>query len=600
MMKLRLLVLLFAMVWTALIGRVYYLSVQQSSHYEKLALRNTVKTEPLLPVRGTIYDRNGHPLAVNRLGFSISLTPHLSHRSDQRELDEVLAFIAQVFPDLEKSETLKERYAKLDSFYSHDPVELVPFVPYESILPYFTRLSLHPHVNIAPTTLRHYPNGNVASHVLGYVSRADRRDAQIDATSRTIGFYGRAGVERFYNEALQGELGSRTYQVTAFNREIEEIERIEPSQRQDMVLHLDIRLQRHVHELFNSQGKSGVALVMELETGGLLAAGSYPEYDNNKFVTGISADEWKAMIEDFNHPFINKMANSLYPPGSVIKPTVGLAFMESGLMNPSTEFNCNGAFPFGGRDFRCWKKEGHGDVNLRKSIRESCDVYYYRGSHLVGIDALSKKLSEHGFGVKTGIDLPNEFVGIVPSREWKMERYNKRWFTGETLITSIGQGSFLSTPLQALTNTSLLASGRLMSPRLVKSVRDEPVPAEWTEPFSDSDRYYIDEVRRGMDDVAQAPHGTALRAFSYVPVRVAGKTGTAQVISIPQDEKERMSESELEYRSRSHAWFIGYAPSNKPRYAVTVLVEHGMSGGGVAAPVAAQIFRKMHDLGYFK
>lgn len=599
MMKLKVIVVVFLMIYLALIGRVYYLSVQKGTFYEQLAQRNTIKKEPLLPVRGTIYDKNGHPLAVNRLGFSIAVEPHLAYGRNSAKLDELLQEIVEINPNLEAVEVLKERYMKNDSFYSHDPVEVVPFVSYEEILPYFAQLNLNESITIAPATLRHYPTGKITSHVLGYVSKADRKDENIDPVSRTIGFYGRAGIERFYNTALQGELGSRTYQVSAYNKETEEVERVEPSQHQDMTLYIDIQLQRFVHELFEKEGRSGVVAIMELSTGGLVTAVSMPEYDNNKFVTGITQAEWKEMSEDFNHPFINKMVNSLYPPGSVIKPSVAMAFMESGLLNPSTEFHCNGAFNFAGRDFRCWKKQGHGDTNMRKAIKESCDVYFYRGAHLVGIDTIASKLISHGFGVRTGIDLPNEFMGIVPSREWKMQRYNKRWFTGETLITAIGQGGFLSSPMQVLSNTALIATGKKISPRIVKSVRDEVVEGEAEDTLSESDKFYLEDIRRAMSDVTNANYGTASRAFMSTPVKVAGKTGTAQVVSIPQDEKVRMSETELEFRMRSHAWFTGYAPVNKPQYAFVVLLEHGMSGGAVAAPFSAQIIKKMYELGYF-
>ncbi|GHV08114.1 penicillin-binding protein [Campylobacterota bacterium] len=583
-----------------LIGRVYYLTILHGGYYNELALKNTIKVEPLVPVRGTIYDRNGHPMAVNRLGFSISLSPHLSRGKAKAELDEALDYFVAIAPNTEDKETLRARYTKADSVYNHEAVELVPFVPYESILPFYTRLNLHPNIRVAPTMLRHYPNGNVASHILGYVSRADRTNETIDPISRTIGYHGRAGLEFFYNKELQGKLGSRTYQVTALNREIEEILRTEPSQEQDMTLYLDIRLQRFIHDQYESEGRSGVAIVMDLQTGGILAGVSFPEYDNDKFVTGISTAEWKDMNEDFRHPFLNKMVNSNYPPGSVIKPSVALAYMESGLMNPQTEFHCSGTLTFADRDFRCWRSEGHGDISLRRAIMESCDIYFYRGSLLVGIDAIAQKLLTHGFGTKTGVDLPNEYMGTVPSREWKLERYHKAWFTGETLITAIGQGGFLATPMQVLTNVSLIATGKLITPKFAKTIAGQEMALEARDAFSESDKFYVDEIRRGMENGSQLPRGTSARAMAALPIKIAGKTGTAQVVSIAQDEKQRMSERELEFNSRSHAWFIGYAPASKPRYALVVLIEHGMSGGGVAAPLAAQILQKMIELNYFE
>ncbi|MDR3347025.1 MAG: penicillin-binding protein 2 [Helicobacteraceae bacterium] len=599
-MRLKFLIFLMMIVWVTLIGRIYYLTILRGEHYGKLAIRNTIKEEPLLPVRGTIFDRNGFPLAVNRLGFVISLSPHLSKGGARERLENALDYFLSIVPIQEDKETLRARYLKSDSVYSHEAVELTPFVPYELILPWFTRLSLHPDIHISPTTLRHYPNGNIASHVLGYVSRADRGNRSIDPVSLTIGYHGRAGLEQYYNKELQGTLGNRTYRVTALNSEIEEIRRVEPSQEQYMTLHLDIRLQQFIHELYEKEGRLGVALVMDLASGGIIAAGSYPEYDNEKFVTGISVAEWQVMNNDIRHPFINKMVNSHFPPGSVIKPSVALAFMESGLLTPQTEFHCGGAFAFAGRDFRCWRPRGHGDVKLRRAITESCDIYFYRGSLLVGIDTIAQKLKAHGFGAKTGVDLPNEYMGVVPSREWKMERYQKAWFTGETLISSIGQGSFLATPMQVLANISLIATGKLITPTFAKTIADEQMALRARDVFSESDKFYIDEIRKGLEAASMSPRGTSARAMAGLPVKIAGKTGTAQVVSIPQDEKQRMSESELEFNMRSHAWFAGYAPTNKPRYAIVVFVEHGMSGGAIAAPVAAQILRKMIELNYFK
>lgn len=600
MIHLRLLIFLMIVVWFALIGRVYYLTILQGEHYVQLALRNTLKVEPLLPVRGTIYDGNGHPLAVNRLGFAISVSPHLTKGNNESLLDDTLDYLLSVVSIGESKDALKAQYRKGDSYYSHESVELIPFVPYELILPWFTRLSLHPNIHIAPTTLRHYPNGNVASHILGYVSKADRKNLSIDPVSRTIGYHGRDGVELYYNSQLQGKLGSRTYQVSALNREIEEIERIEPSQQQDMTLYLDIRLQRFIHELYNNENRAGVVLVMDLSNGGLIAAGSYPEYDNDKFVTGISTQEWQDMVADFRHPFINKMVNSLYPPGSVIKPSVALSYLESGQITPQTEFHCGGSFAFADRDFRCWRGYGHGDVKLHKALMESCDIFFYRGSLIVGIDQISQKLLAHGFGKKTGVDMPNEFVGIVPSREWKMERYRKTWFTGETLITSIGQGSMLVTPMQMLANTALIATGKLMTPRFAKSIQGAEINFISKDGFSESDRYYINEIREAMKDGASKPRGTSALAMSSLPFKVAGKTGTAQVASIPQEEKKRMNERDLEFNMRSHAWYTAFVPADKPRYAIVVLIEHGMSGGGVAAPVAARVLTKMNELGYFE
>ncbi|MDR1452251.1 MAG: penicillin-binding protein 2 [Helicobacteraceae bacterium] len=598
-MRLRLLIVLAIAISLTLIGRVFYLTILRGEHYGLLALKNTLKVEPLLPVRGAIFDRSGAPLAVNRLGFSVSLSPHLD-RGEGKQLDLAIDYLLSIMSvEAETKASLRARYVKADNAYSHEPVELTPFVPYETMLPFFTKLSLNDMIHIAPANLRHYPNGNVASHVLGYVSKADRANENIDRISRTIGYHGRDGLELYYNKELQGDLGSRSYQVTALNRETEEISRVEPSQMQDMKLFLDIRLQRFIHDLYVREGRSGAVIVMDLQNGGIIAAGSFPEYDNEKFITGISSAEWQEMINDFRHPFVNKLVNSLYPPGSIIKPSVALAFLESGKITLDTEFNCAGSFALADRNYRCWRPWGHGDIRMRRAIAESCDIYFYKGSLIAGIDAIAQKLSRHGFGAKTGADMPNEYIGVVPSRERKLEKYKRTWLHGDTVNTAIGQGEFLITPMQALENIALIATGKLIKPRFVESIRNVKTQYSAAEALSDSDLAYIDEIRGGMFDGANTSRGTSARAMGNLPFKIAGKTGTAQVAGIPQDERKRMSETELEFNMRSHAWYIGYAPYENPRYAFVALVEHGMSGGGVAAPISARILRKMNDLGYF-
>lgn len=597
MMRLRFLTVFFILVWVVIVSRIYYITVKSNELYEKLAIKNTIKQEPIIPVRGIIYDARGEPLAINKLGFSIEIDPHLSSKKKEQTLDEIIRFIVDELEGFSFDE-LKALYKKMDSPYHHDNVEIIPFVGFDEFIRHYTKISLQEHVSIRPTTLRHYPNGNVASHVLGYMSKADKYDRDIPQETRIIGNIGKAGLEKYYNEQLQGELGYRKYQVTAYNEEILELQRKEASSNQDLGLYLDIRLQRLIHKIFD-QNKAGAVIVMDALTGGIIAAGSYPEYDINKFVTGISPSQWKVMIEDFNHPFINKLVNSLYPPGSVIKPSVALEFLEHPFIDRFTAFECTGTFEFGNRNFRCWKPTGHGMISLRRSLTESCDIYYYKGSQKVGINSLTKKLKDFGFGVLTGVDLPSEFVGIVPNKEWKLEKYGKPWFVGETFITAIGQGSFLASPMQIAANTALIATGKLPRPSFVKTFRSNPVKPSFKEPFTQANKNSVGFVVQALKDVINTPHGTASMHID-APVLVAGKTGTAQVISIPQSEKQRMKESELEFYHRSHAWLTTFAPANDPRYVVTVLVEHGGHGGSAAGPIASLIYQKMYELGYFK
>lgn len=590
-MKLKFLLVIFFTVWAILIGRIYLISIKSNDRYSDLAQKNTIKSEPLVPVRGMIYDRNGVPLAVNRLGFSISLTEHLSYKSRRDILDYYLDLIVDSFKGLDRRELL-DAYLKADSPYYHDYVNVVQFIPYEEMLPQFTKLSQHEDIKIAPTTLRYYPHGLVASHVLGYVAKSNATNG----VEKVIGFEGKSGIESFYNTALQGQLGERIYQVTAKNEEIAEISRAEPSKNQDLYLNIDVRLQELLNKIFN--GIEGVAIVMDANDGSILAAGSFPEYDINKFVTGISSQEWKDLINDLHHPFLNKMVNSLYPPGSVIKQTVSLAFMESPFIDENTDFFCSGSYLFGNRNFRCWKTSGHGHTTVRKAIRESCDIFFYKGSYQVGVNEIADKLMDFGFGRKTGVDLPNEFIGIVPNKEWKLKRYGKSWFVGETFITSIGQGSFLATPMQIARNTALIATGKLSEPKFAKRLSGRVIdPVVNDNVFTPSDKKHIGVIRQALADVTSTPYGTAYR-YLQVPILVAGKTGTAQVVGMAQEEKTRIKESELEYYKRSHAYMTTYAPFKNPKYVVTVLVEHGGHGGSAAGPIVTEIYNKLMELGY--
>lgn len=590
-MKLNFLLAIFITVWMVLIGRIYLISIESNDLYTELAQRNTIKTEPLIPIRGIIYDRNGVPLAVNRLGFSISLTPHLSYKSREEILNFYLDLIVSSIEGLKKEDLLAE-YMKQDSPYNHEFVNVVQFVPYEQMLPQYTKLSQHDNIKIDPTTLRHYPYGVIGSHVLGYVAKSNATTG----TEKIIGYEGKAGIEAYYNEELQGKLGERVFQVTAKNEEIAEISRVEPSKNQDLILNIDIRLQELLHEIF--QGLEGVAIVMDARDGSILAAGSFPEYDINKFVTGISSDEWKELIENLHHPFLNKMINSLYPPGSVIKQTVGLAFLESPLIDENLQFHCDGSYIFGNRNFRCWKTTGHGNTDIRKAIRESCDIYFYKGSYQVGINDIATKLTNFGFGVKTGVDLPNEFLGIVPDKDWKLKRYGKSWFVGETFITSIGQGSFLATPMQIARNTAVIATEKLSAPTFASKIGSRIITPDVNDSiFSPSDKKNIEVIRDGMIDVTSTPYGTASR-YLNVPILIAGKTGTAQVVGMAQEEKTRIKETEMEYYKRSHAYLTTYAPFKDPKYVVTVLVEHGGHGGSAAGPIVTEIYNKMIELGY--
>lgn len=595
-MRERIVISVFALVWSVLLIRVFYFSVKSNAYYEELSTRNSMKTELIYPARGIIFDRNRNPLAINKLGFAISIVPHLSSKKNMAVLDQKLKMLVKFFPNL-NFEKIKALYMREDSAYNHENIRVIDFMPYEQILPFFTVLSLDEYIQIESTTMRDYPEKDVAGHIIGYVARISKEDAEKQNIISPNGFIGKDGLEKFYNSILQGEPGSKVLKVNAFNEVVEEIESKEPSMHHDLVSSIDIRIQRLISELY--AGKSGAMVVMDITDGSVLAAGSFPEYDINAFVRGLSADEWNAMVADLNHPLTNRLIKGLYPPGSVVKPGAALALQKAGV-GPTESVSDPGFIEFGGRHFRDWKKEGHGTVDMRKAIKESCDTYFYKMSLRVGINIISNTLYELGLGRKTGVDLPGEFVGIMPSPDWKKKKYKKPWFAGETLNTVIGQGSTLVTPLQVAKFTAALATGKEVTPKFALTLGGKPVPSNIKELIPPADMKMLLPVQEGMYQVCSAPGGTAFGSLGYLPIKVAGKTGTAQVSTIAQSEVNRMKEEQLDYYKRSHAWLTTYAPYESPKYVVTALVEHGGHGGSEAGPLIAEVYKKLIELGYIK
>ncbi|KHG32933.1 penicillin-binding protein 2 [Sulfurospirillum sp. MES] len=595
-MRIKIVLGLFFIVWTVLLVRVYYISIKSNAYYEEIAKQNAVKVDELAPLRGVILDRNLKPLSVNRLGFSIGIKPRLSLKSQRNVLDEEIAFLASLLTDFSVKEMTKE-YLRTDSAYNHDYVDVIPFIPYDKLIPHFARIAQHENLRIQIASKRHYPYGNLASHVIGYVGRANTQDVAEDATAKLVGFSGKTGIEKYYNAVLQGVKGEKRTKVTAFNQEIEVVSKTLPTSN-DLVLSLDLELQQYITTLFGDD--SGAVVVMNVQNGAILAAASFPEYDLNKFVNGISQEEWSLLANDLNHPFTNKLVNGLYPPGSIVKMGVGMAMLNTGIITPSTMIESTGAMELGGRIFRDWKKEGHGMISYVKAIRQSCDDYFYKTSLKVGIDNIAPFLSKIGFAAKTGIDLPREFTGTVPSREWKKERYGRGWSQGETLITSIGQGYFLVTPVQIAKYTAFLATGNGVTPHFLRKVNDTTIdfPVDSTI-VSENEKRFLKVTREGMYEVANVQGGTGLNHLRLTaPFKIAAKTGTAQVVGISQTEKKRMREEDMEYYQRSHAWLTTYGPYENPQYVVTVLVEHGGHGGSEGGPIASKIYDKLYEMGY--
>lgn len=520
------------------------------------------------------------------MGFSISIRPHLRSYKNKQKLAEAIELINKHFPNLKK-EKLLNTYKRNDSAYNHHFVKIVDYIPYDEFFSKYTIFESKEDIKIEPSTKRYYPYHKVASHIIGYVGKASRLDIINNELVGYSGIIGKNGLEKYYNKKLQGTMGYKNIKVNALNKEIEILEEKEPSTNNDIKISLDIELQKYIQEIFGT--RSGAVIVMDANNGELLSAASFPEFDNNIFARGISVKEWNIMRNDFSHPFTNKLINGLYAPASIIKMGVALSFLENGI-SEKFKVNDDGFIRIGNRNFRCWKQKGHGIVGFKKAIRESCDDFFYKGSLRVGINKISKTLEKFGFGQQTGIDQVNEFFGVNPNKLWKLKKYKQPWYVGETVITSIGQGNMLVTPMQMARYTAYIATGKLPKPHLYKANYEEPVKVDF--PLK-----HLNLMRKGMHEVIHHPKGTASR-YVRSKVEIAGKTGTAQVISIPQSEKKRMKESELEYYQRSHAWLTTYGPYKNPKYIVTVLVEHGGHGGSAAGGIISKIYDKLADLGY--
>lgn len=593
-MRFKIILFLFVSIWLTLIVRIFYLAVSSNNHYEKLSLNNTIKVERIAPVRGEILDRNGIPIAINQLGFKIKLKPHLLSKKNKAQFKKEIDNLLKLFPQLDRKKIVKN-YRRKDSFYNHKYIEIIPFISYKQMMPIYSMLNLRKNIKISPAPKRYYPYKNTAAHIIGYVSRANKKNVKNNPLAELIGYAGKTGLEKYYNQYLQGEAGYKKIQVNASNQIIQELSFEKPEENRKLVLNIDIKLQKYIDTLFKD--KSGVIIVMNVD-GSILSASSYPAYDLNIFVNGMSYKMYDKLANSLEHPFTDKLVHGLYPPGSTVKIGLGLLYITTALSEKWTVY-CTASLPLGKRVFRCWKKKGHHTTDIIKAIRESCDDYFYKGSLIVGNKNMSDAMLRYGLGEKTGIDLPNEFIGVVPSREWKRKKYNRSWNIGETLNTSIGQGDFLVTPIQIARLTALIATGKLPTPHFAKNFDKKEYEIRYKDVLTKKEKEKLPIIRKAMYQVCNNPHGTATHFLSSKVV-IAGKTGTAQVIGIKQDIKKRISEHNLEYYSRSHAWFTTYGPYKNPQYIVLAMVEHGGHGGHAAGDIVSKIYNKLLELGYIK
>jgi penicillin-binding protein 2 len=574
-----------------LIGRFFYLQVVQHDYYTTRAEDNRISLAPIVPNRGVILDRNGTVLARNYSAFTLEITP-----SKVADLDLTIEGLGQVIEVLPKD---RRRFRKL----------LEESKNFES-LPIRTRLSdvevakfaanryRFPGVEVQARLFRQYPQGSVASHALGYIGRINKRDLEVIEQNDLVANYkgtdhmGKTGLEQKYEFQLHGETGYEQVEIDSAGRAVRSLSRSAPVSGNNLSLTLDIKLQEITEKAFGD--RRGALVAIDPTTGGILALVSTPTYDPNLFVDGIRTDDWDLLNNSPDKPMVNRALNGAYPPGSTFKPFMALAALEQGKRTASQTISDPGFFNFAGHEFRDDKKGGHGLVDMYKSIVHSCDTYYYMLANDMGIDNIARFMGSLGLGSRTGVDIEGESEGVLPSQEWKKRRFKRpeqrKWYAGETISIGIGQGYNAYTPIQLAQAVATLANNGIMyRPHLVHAIVDSKTGAKTyveRQPLRDLNwkPQNVDIIKKAMIGVNK--EGTGARAFAGAAYESGGKTGTAQVFSL---KGEQYKESALKKELRDHALFVAFAPADKPKIALAVLVENGGFGAQAAAPIARMV-----------
>ncbi|MDR1275554.1 MAG: penicillin-binding protein 2 [Candidatus Accumulibacter sp.] len=574
-----------------LLSRLVYLQIARNDYYSTRAEDNRISLIPILPSRGTILDRNGEVLARNYSAFTLEITPALVEN-----LEETIAELEKLVEIQPKDKRRFQRLVNEGRPFDSQPIR-IRLTDEEIALFTVNRYRFHG-VEVKARLFRHYPFGATASHVLGYLNRVNKADLEmIDEKEQSANYkgtshIGKTGIEKAYEFHLHGETGYEEVEIDANGHPVRRLSSTPPVAGNDLTLTLDIRLQEVAEKAFGK--RRGALVAIDPSTGEVLAFVSMPTFDLNLFDDGISQENWDRLNNSPDRPMINRVLNATYPPGSTFKPFMALAGLESGKRTPEYSFHDTGSFTIAGHTFRDQKKDGHGHVDLYKSIVQSCDTYYYILANEMGIDSIVRFMGRIGFGQRTGIDVEGESEGLLPSPEWKRRRFRRyelqRWFTGDTVSIGIGQGYNAYTPIQIAQAVAVLANdGALYRPRLVKDISDnragvkKSVAPELVRTMGWQQKN-IDTVKRAMAGVNR--EGTAARAFLNAEYTSGGKTGTAQTFSLRGGDYRA---SRLREELRDHALYIAFAPEDKPRIALAVLVENSGFGGQSAAPLARKV-----------
>ncbi|ELB2043282.1 penicillin-binding protein 2 [Vibrio parahaemolyticus] len=583
-----------------LVANMYNIQVNQFQDYQTRSNDNRIKVVPIAPNRGLIYDRNGVLLAENRPVFNLELTPEKIKDIDAtiQELQTIL----EITPEqIERFHRERKRTRRFKS------VPLLTQLNEKQVAVFSVNQYRFPGVEISATLKRYYPYGEVLTHVIGYVSRINDRDMQRlireekDANYQATRDIGKLGIEKYYEDLLHGTAGYQEVEVNSRGRVIRTLKYVPPVPGKDIVLNLDINLQLYVHQLLD--GRRGSAIVLDPRDNGVLAMVSSPSYDPNAFVHGISGKAYRDLLNDKNRPLVNRTTLGIYPPASTIKPFMAVAALQEGVITPNTTRNDPGYWRIPNSDtrpFRDWLRWGHGRVDVIKSIEESVDTFYYQIAYDLGIDRISNWMMMFGFGDYTGIDIYEESKANMPTRDWKMSRHKTPWYKGDTIPVGIGQGYWTATPMQIAKATSVLVNnGAVSAPHLLKSTIDngdnfeEQETSEYVTypPIQNVPEKYWDIAKEGMRRVNHGTRGTARRSFYNMSYQTAGKSGTAQVFGL--GENEEYNADEVAEHLRDHALFTGFAPFDDPKVIVTLVLENAGGGSSNGGPMARKIFDRV-------
>jgi penicillin-binding protein 2 len=582
-------------VFAGLSARMYYLQVLEANRYRVLAEENRISLRLLPPLRGEILDRKNRSLAMNVQIYRLVIVPEQA-----KNVGEMLTRLAQLIEVSAHDRRRVRREAKRRRAFV--PITVRENLTWKEVSRIEVNAPDLPGITIDVAQSRHYPFGHTAAHVLGYVAAVSEKELSGDPVLELPGFrIGKNGIERRYDRTLRGRAGNSEVEVNALGRVIREINRREGEAGRRISLTIDVDLQRFIEKRVSGQRRVSV-VVMDTENGDVLGMMSRPGYDPNAFNKGMTVGEWKKLTSNPDRPLTNKAIAGQYAPGSVFKIIVALAALEGGI-SPNMSVGCEGVLEFGNELFHCWRKDGHGYVDLVDAIRESCDVYFYELAQRLGINSIARMAVRMGLGEVLNLELPGELPGLIPTKKWKSKVLGAAWLGGESLINAIGQGYVLATPLQmAVMTARVVNGGYAIVPRLIKALDDVDRPAQKARDFPSLGIYHrsLGLVRQAMDEVVNNPDGgTAYKArIIGSGWHMGGKTGTSQVRRITLQEREAglKKNEERPWRERDHSLFVGYAPVSSPRYACSVVVEHGGSGAKAAAPIARDVLREVRRL----